>query len=147
MKYYKYLLLTMPFFLLVSCTQKDNPPFEVTYEVRALAGVPLNIYIAYNDSTGSTVIHTTEKQWSKKVTLQPNQFASLVVKFSYDWNRVFENDPYYFLDREKRDKSMICGKIIHPKKTVQEYSESIILISLFESETKERNILSQLLFP
>jgi hypothetical protein len=38
---------------------------------------------------------------------------------------------------------MISGKIIHPKKTVQEYSENIVLISLFKSETEERNALIQ----
>jgi hypothetical protein len=85
MKCLKYLALSV-FLFLISCSKKDSIPFEVTYEVNSLSNMPLSIFIAYNDSLGSTVIRTTEKKWNKKVTLQPNQLGSLAVMFSYDWN-------------------------------------------------------------
>lgn len=138
----KHLTIVLFTSLLISCAEKDITTFEVTYEVNTPKDLPLKTFISYTDSTGRVTLYTTEKKWSKKATLHTNQIASLCATVSYDWDSVFVHYPGYYCFDEEQRQSLISGSIIHPQKTVTEYGEYAVLISLPNSETKTQNSFS-----
>lgn len=142
----KHLTVVLILSLLISCAQKDNASFEVTYEVSTRKDLPLKTFISFTDSTGGVTLYTTEKNWSKKVTLHADQTASLCTVVTYDWDSVFIYYPVYYWFDEQQRQSLISGSIIHPRKTVTEYGEYTVFISLLKSETEEQNGFIRWLF-
>lgn len=81
----KHLTVVLILSLLISCAQKDNASFEVTYEVSTRKDLPLKTFISFTDSTGGVTLYTTEKNWSKKVTLHADQTAFLRQNSLLEW--------------------------------------------------------------
>ena len=123
----QFFLLILLFPLFNSCIWEDTKPYEATYEVNVLTDVPLKLMISYYDAGECVVFHTTEKHWSKKVTLSSREIASLLVKISYSDSE--ENIVFPFDSR-----TLVSGKITAGEKTVSEYSENLIMIALSKHE-------------
>ena len=123
----QFFLLILFFPLFNSCIWEDTKPYEATYEVNVLTDVPFKLMISYYDAGERVVFHTTEKHWSKKVTLSSREIASLLVKISYSDSE--ENIVFPFDSR-----TLVSGKITAGEKTVSEYSENLIMIALSKHE-------------
>lgn len=137
--FYSCPILIILFLSFLSCVKKEEKPFQVTYEVILLTDIPVKTFISYTDSSGYVESAVDGRKWSKEVTLRPSQIASLLVTVSYDYLDEGFGDYYfkhYWMFENKR-RQLICGRIVHPAKVVEEYSSSTILISLLKSETEE----------
>jgi len=125
MKIFSSIILLSTILLFASCDPRDET-YCVTYMVLG-NNSGNNWLISYMDTCGFVRIETT-KNWTKNVCLSKNEAASLMVtpvnKFTIDHRTAF------------RKKDRIIGKISHPKKTVSESSENIILIGLTAFDVK-----------
>ncbi len=74
---------------------------------------------------GYVVFSTVEKKWSQDVCLSSGTLASLLVIFQP------APDPFFPDLYQEGSDMVICGEIIHPKKTVSESGSNMVLIDLF----------------
>lgn len=125
---YRFYITYVLFICLCSCVKRCEESHCVTYHAIYCGETPGKMLISYRDTAGYVVFSTLEKKWSQHVCLSSGTLASLLVVFQP------ASDPLFPDLYRKDDDMVICGKIIHPQKTVRESGSHIVLIDLFPEE-------------
>jgi len=133
MKYINKILIFIPLFL-AGCANKSNEPVRIIYEFTLPSDEPHKVFIAYRDSTDYVTLYT-DKNWTKEVRLSPNNVASLLIISQEDSDLITgnKNDKYIL----NKNDDLFSGRIIQKEKTIADYAESVISLSVIVSKTQE----------
>lgn len=124
--------IVLMFFLFINM-KKDDAPFIVKYDVKQNINKSYQLHIIYKDSTGHICFEETDsRHWSKVVKLPPHCSASLTAYLEYR-SDICEHGKGYnpFLTD---DNITLSAKIIHPRKTVVESGDRILMLMLMPQD-------------
>lgn len=136
-KIYTPVILLSFLLLLLSCTFKHPKEKEavcVTYHVLVRDIYPHKLLISYRDAGRLVTFYCTEKRWSKKVSLSPDDIASLFVSDIFDPDKPFA----FVIEKTEEEKRWlgepIAVRIEHEKKVILKAGSKFLQVNLLQSE-------------
>lgn len=114
--------------LLNACSRKQESPFCVTYKVTRSSINPYEMSITYRDADGLITTTTTQKSWTKKVCLLPNERAFILA--SPQENSEAYLDEMIYADMMDDYTPIFSVQIHHKKKSLIQWEKNSAVLIL-----------------